>query len=103
MHPEQIAYLASILIAWCWALSQIKLAIRELHDEDISWWRINAAQWITVKAVFITYVGIYAWDDIPANDGMVYVFVASHLCVFIHWLRLPSPSKTDPLYAKDPV
>jgi hypothetical protein len=101
MHPEQAAYLVSIGIAWCWALSQLVLAIRELRGPTPSWWRVNAAQWITVKAIFISYVGVYAWADIPQNDGMVYLFVASHLVVFIHWLRLPSPAKADAIYLKD--
>lgn len=98
MSPDQIAYIASAGIAWLWAGSQIKLAIHELRSPDTSWWRVNAAQWLVVKAVFITYIGVAAWESIPDHDAMVYLFLISHLIAFLHWLRLPSPAKTDPLY-----
>ena len=96
---SQLAYLLIVAIAWCWAVSQIRLALHELRWPPS--WRVNAAQWITVKAFFFSAVGWLAWDDIPTYSWIVYIIAVSHLIVFVHWTRLPSPAKAEAVYLKD--
>ena len=102
MAPEQVAYLLVVGIAWAWSLSQVALAVRELNHWPPTW-RVNAAQWITVKAFFFSMIGVLTWDDIPDYPWLVYLVAVSHLVAFVHWLRLPSPEKVDSIYLKEIV
>ena len=100
MTPAQLAYVLSIGIAWVWALSQINLARKELGHWPPRW-RVNVAQWMTVKAFFFTVLGVIAWEDIPHYGWLVAIFVVSHLFAFVQWVRLPTPAKTDAHYLKE--
>ena len=100
MTIEQIAYTISVVIAWVWALSQIRIALTEIGHWPPRW-RVTAAQWMTAKAIFFTYLGFAVWTEIPDNDGIVYLFAASELWAFVHWLTLPSPEKVDSIYLKE--
>lgn len=99
MGPEQLAYLISAAVTWIWAISQLRIAMWELWHWPPQWrWRATAAQWMLAKAVFISYVGVATWGVIPEHAPIVYLFAGSHVVAFVHWLRLPSPAKTDPVY-----
>lgn len=88
------AYVALVIIAWTWALSQLRYAA---SDGDA--WRWITAYWLTSKAVFFTVAASVRWLDTlhePVFRLALYNLVLAHLVAFIAWLRLPRAGAPAP-------
>lgn len=91
-------YIWILVVAWAWGLSQVVHAatgewVRPWPpSRSVQWmlWRITAATWMLVKAIFLSYVAYYTWDDMPGHEEMIGVLAFIHFAAFVQWVLLPS-------------
>jgi hypothetical protein len=96
MSMVQAAYCVILIVAWTWAFSQVRYAIR-CGDLWPPPWRLTAGFWLTVKAGFLSYIGVYGWPILDDHRWPVLAFAAAHVITFGHWLSLPPASKSVPV------
>jgi hypothetical protein len=96
MNVVQAAYCLILGVAWTWAYSQVHYAFRygELWPPP---WRLTAGFWLTVKAGFLTYIGVHTWTILDDHRWPVFLFALAHVVAFAHWLTLPPASKAVPV------
>ena len=90
----EAAYLILITIAWLWALSQLRYAVRYGGA-----WRWITAYWLASKAAFFTVAGSVWWTN-HLNETVfrlaLYSLVTAHLIAFIKWITLPKTTALAP-------
>ena len=90
----EIAYVVLVIVAWSWALSQVRYAWMQGDA-----WRWITAYWLVAKAVFLSVAATVWWTN-TLDDGVfrfaLYNFVGAHLVAFIKWLTLPKSTVLAP-------
>jgi hypothetical protein len=96
------AYLVILGVAWTWGISQAVYAVRDGWEYPPPW-RVFAGVWLLGKAVFLTYLGYFVWNDMDGHAFMVTTFAVIHAAAFVKWLTLPVEDRTvaePPIHTK---